>query len=502
MNKCGIGAIINNTNNKRFIFKSKDVDKRIENYILQLDKGCHYNFELQKDWNEIGSENFSFETREITLNDDVELINRFNHHIGICNDIYNVFDYKKLFKGELSSKIEILTNKLYLITGKNEFKEKFHKDLVNLSLTDDDGVIFISMMKDKIKTDEINYYNFDFKFKSLLNELSQNKRRKIKNEKKKNLLNYLYSIVGQNSNSNVFEKMLENHQLTPDYGLSIRLEIEKLIKEEKITTNFEIDEKLDEILKREKYDKLQYENNMNMAYKKLYSLTGDHVPKAQFIYKLKSLGLSWDDGKIIKKEIERKIELNEISFAQVEGELEKEIKSKLKNIADENNKRRNFLLDSLYNITGKNEVSVEFKNKLASYDLHENIGIQIRNNIAGQIKNDNITDSNQLESKINNLILQKEKEDVEVRLKGLSKNEIEDILKMNSINSSIPFKTAKIAKLINIVPMNVLKDNMRILGHDIDISYVDNPKVIYCTNCGSENTADSKFCLECGEKLE
>ena len=38
---------------------------------------------------------------------------------------------------------------------------------------------------------EINYYNFDFKFNEMLNQISQNKMENIQRNKKEKLLTYL-----------------------------------------------------------------------------------------------------------------------------------------------------------------------------------------------------------------------------------------------------------------------------------------------------------------------
>lgn len=502
MTGCGIGAIINNISNRRFIFKSTDLELRRDSYIVQLENNCHFNQELQKDWNELGSENFSFETREITLNDDEELKRRFIHHINICSDIYNVFDSKILFKEELSSKIEILSYRLYSKTGKDEFSTNFKSQLEELKLDKDDGEEFVLKMLDKIRSDEINFYNYDSKFDELLSEISLNKKNDIEREKKENLLLYLYSVIGEKSHSSIYEKMLEDHNLGSDVGFSIRLELEGMINSNEIKSNFETDEMLQKILKREQNLKLRSENDRNMALNKLYSITGDYVVKVTFLSKLKSMGLSYEDGNLIKKDIERKIELNEINFAQVEFEVEKQLENKVRMMQNERQSKKDNLLSEMYRIIGNDSINPEFKDRLEMHDLHENIAFQIKNSITNQIEKGSLNDSNEMHSRIENLILKKEKDDVEVRLNDLSKNELDDIMKMNSLTSSIPFKAAKVAKLVNVVPLNIIKDNLQTLGHEIDVSFADNPDVIFCSNCGFKNSSDSLFCCECGYKLD
>lgn len=66
MNKVsGIYTIINNVTGKLYIGESLDIYRRWHNeHIPQLRKNCHYNKELQNDFNKYGEENFSFEILE------------------------------------------------------------------------------------------------------------------------------------------------------------------------------------------------------------------------------------------------------------------------------------------------------------------------------------------------------------------------------------------------------------------------------------------------------
>lgn len=59
--KMGVFQIKNNINGKIFIGSSLDLKAIWFAQKLQLDMGMHQNSELQKDWNEFGSENFSYE---------------------------------------------------------------------------------------------------------------------------------------------------------------------------------------------------------------------------------------------------------------------------------------------------------------------------------------------------------------------------------------------------------------------------------------------------------
>lgn len=505
MADCGIGSIVNKRNGKRFIFKSKDLSQCVNNYILQLDLGCHYNSQLQKDWFEFGPDNFSVETREITLNDDKEMNERYIHHIEIISNNYNVLDSKKLFTHELNSKIEILSDKLNKYINSEEFKNK----LSHYNLSAVDGENFKESMISKIKTIDVNYYNFDLECDLLLEEISRIKTESIKNAKKEELFNYLYSVIGNNGHTQLFNTMLENRNLTSDVGSLIRVELKKLIDEEKITTTLEIDEKLQEILSREQNKKIkqderrEYEiKNQKLALDKLYSLTGDLIPKPTYIYKLNSLNLPIDEGTLIKKEIERKIKLNELKFEDVEFELNNQLEAKVKENIQVANDRKSNLKNYANEIIGQDTINTDFKRELANHDLHENIGFQIQKKILRLIDEGNIQESSQIKTRINKEILNKEKEDVELRLNDLSKDELDRILRNNNVNTYIPLKQAKISKLINIVPLNIIKESIRQLGYDVSPLFKENPDFVFCTECGFRNTSDSIFCSECGHKLD
>lgn len=56
----GVYVIINKKNNKRYVGESIDIIKRWETHKNILKKNKHHNYELQKDFNEYGLENFEF----------------------------------------------------------------------------------------------------------------------------------------------------------------------------------------------------------------------------------------------------------------------------------------------------------------------------------------------------------------------------------------------------------------------------------------------------------
>ncbi|MHB0976610.1 MAG: GIY-YIG nuclease family protein [Candidatus Aquicultorales bacterium] len=61
----GIYRIMNNANGKVFIGGSPNVPGKINSARFQLELGSHKCTGLQKEWNEYGGENFSFDTLEL-----------------------------------------------------------------------------------------------------------------------------------------------------------------------------------------------------------------------------------------------------------------------------------------------------------------------------------------------------------------------------------------------------------------------------------------------------
>lgn len=57
----GIFAIRCNLNNKYYIETTQDLKSRMNRGVFQLKWGSHPNKELQKDWNELGEDNFTVE---------------------------------------------------------------------------------------------------------------------------------------------------------------------------------------------------------------------------------------------------------------------------------------------------------------------------------------------------------------------------------------------------------------------------------------------------------
>jgi len=67
----GVYQIRNMVNGKVFVVKSRNLDASSNSCKFQLTYSAHRNKDLQKDWNDLGQENFSFEILEqLKPNDD------------------------------------------------------------------------------------------------------------------------------------------------------------------------------------------------------------------------------------------------------------------------------------------------------------------------------------------------------------------------------------------------------------------------------------------------
>lgn len=84
--KMGVFQISNKVNGKIFIGCSLDLVAIWHSQKLQLDIGMHQNTELQKDWKQYGSENFTYEIlEEIKQSDDPNI--DFNKEVKTLEEL-------------------------------------------------------------------------------------------------------------------------------------------------------------------------------------------------------------------------------------------------------------------------------------------------------------------------------------------------------------------------------------------------------------------------------
>lgn len=70
--KCnGVYLIHNKVNNKNYVGSTTNLDRRIKTHKQHLEKGCHNNRKLQKDYDQYGLEAFDFKILEMDVEEEL-----------------------------------------------------------------------------------------------------------------------------------------------------------------------------------------------------------------------------------------------------------------------------------------------------------------------------------------------------------------------------------------------------------------------------------------------
>lgn len=99
MKKGIVYSIKNNVYNLQYIGQSVEYEKRKRAHLNMLRSGSHFNHRLQKDWNELGEESFSFHVLEEVCSEDIgekemEIINsNWGNLYNIIRDSHIGGDY-------------------------------------------------------------------------------------------------------------------------------------------------------------------------------------------------------------------------------------------------------------------------------------------------------------------------------------------------------------------------------------------------------------------------
>ena len=470
----GIACIVNKTTGRQFIFKSKNLVKKIENTRHQLNFGCHYNKDLQSDWDTFGPSNFNFNI----LNDNLESENDLNKEFIAClknvNYVYNR-SAKDLIQ-PLDCDIEMLINKLYDLTGNEINSSDFNQKLKENNLSSQDGSNFKIEMINQIKEGLINHGNFDLKYKSVFNEIVEN-----------NLIDSLNSSLEQLN----FDEKIERCGLSEDIKLNILDELRNQFVNGEIENNENLNKRIDSLIQKEYSDKLRKDK----AYERLYELTGENGLKRDFKYLLNEKSLSQDIGFKIRNDLKDLIEENEVTESNIDDIFRMMVDKEFENAKGKKHKEK----QDLINFTNQFKV----KNILTEHSLHSNYEFVIKNQVIYQIDQNSIKSTDDIEIKINMLIKDFEIRDVERRLNALDKSVVEKILVSNNLSSSLlSRKKSNINKIINNVPVNIIKEYLVKYTGNLEPIFVPNPNILYCPQCGTVNDNISEFCIKCGSELK
>lgn len=71
LNCNGVYLIHNKVNNKNYVGSTTNLDRRIKNHKQHLEKGCHNNRKIQKDYDEYGPESFEFKILEKNIEEEL-----------------------------------------------------------------------------------------------------------------------------------------------------------------------------------------------------------------------------------------------------------------------------------------------------------------------------------------------------------------------------------------------------------------------------------------------
>lgn len=393
MSQCGIGSIINKTNGKLFIFKSRDLTKTWENYHALLTANYHHNKELQKDWNDLGHLSFVFEIKEIT-EDNEELMNqKLDEYVKEASELYNDVNLDNV---PFIYKTKILMDELYNIIGETNINPIF---LNKLSINNIDEKYYKQIKSDAenaINNGEVKIGEVDKLLDDLISEIIKNKEIELET-KRENQLNELYKLTGKTKLIKKYLELLDSKGLSPEIGLEIKHELVDLINNDKLDVS--VKDKFNELIDEKK--SIEDEKIQSELLTQLHDLTGKLDLTEEYVKKLQEKELSPEIGFIIRQNIKKQIQEGKIRDESLEDVLNNAIEEECEKLAIE---KENKLIDYLYGIVGKDELNSQFMSKLDVFNINHEKGFKIKKDIFDLIKNHEITEEFEIDSKIDELI--------------------------------------------------------------------------------------------------
>ena len=136
MNKSGVYAIYCKSNNKYYIGKSVDMNHRKYQHFQALKRNCHNNYDLQKDYNTYGQDNFFFFFLTTCPED---MLNHMEHYwISKYDSINN--GYNMINASTNLNLCESTIEDIDFIELKNEYTKFFSRNFENKMFDDDKKV--------------------------------------------------------------------------------------------------------------------------------------------------------------------------------------------------------------------------------------------------------------------------------------------------------------------------------------------------------------------------
>lgn len=395
MSQCGIGSIVNKNNGKSYIFKSKNLTKCWEDYHALLNANYFHNQEFQEDWNEFGSNDFVFEIKEITDENDEILNQKFIEYLENTNNTYNTCEIN--FENiPFNYKTKILLEELYNIIGETQINPIFLNKLSVYHIGEEYYPQIKADAENHIKNGEIKIGEVNKLLDKLIFEINEKTQIELEN-KKENYLIELNSITGEEELSDNYLDLLNQNGLSKEIGLEIKYEIRELINNYQL--NESVEEKVNSLIDEKK--QLEEKKLQDNLISQLHDLTGQLDLTSDYINKLNEKGLDSETGFIIRQNIKKDIQNGNIKSDSIETILDDALTEESERLAAENERR---LIDYLYSLTGKDELSDQFKSKLDIFRLKPEKGYTIKADILKLIKNREITEILEVDSKIDELI--------------------------------------------------------------------------------------------------
>lgn len=194
----GIYAIINNINNKRYIGLSKNIERRLNTHMKQLEDGKHPNFHLQKSYNKYGKENFDFSVIEYCVAGKLQ--SREIYWITYFDSIRNGYNFLYGGKDEYSKIVHLKKNGFPpMILVKEEYNNLDENFDSYCKIVFDIGIEDILKLKNKTYKQKIIIKKYKDK-KKKLERLLNGDFSKFKDKRKLNgLIDYEYYFYGDDS---------------------------------------------------------------------------------------------------------------------------------------------------------------------------------------------------------------------------------------------------------------------------------------------------------------
>lgn len=139
-----IYSITNITNDKKYIGETMDVKRRWEEHEEDLDNNQHHSYKLQKDWNELGKDNFKFDIVAVL---DESISNYVDKYILLIFEGYYMLKYDTINNGyNIQNTLEKVLNDEKIIFDSRDKKvlNTYYKRIEKGEIINYGGLIYLA----------------------------------------------------------------------------------------------------------------------------------------------------------------------------------------------------------------------------------------------------------------------------------------------------------------------------------------------------------------------